>query len=353
MTTIIGSLGALPETLTKAARQSCASGNVVADPVSIDTPSPTQQEIPFPEQIKIWPQMVMSAAQQKLGGAIRVWTFAKALDESGSGVADKDSLLAYMKYLGVPTANRYRWLRSATQSRLLRPVRNGDRVLICGIDTAGRLISAKDIGQRCEIPACFLSGHHWKSKVWDLILTQFKNQPVSRASLSQITGVPIRTQIELERFGQVAVNRNWCLMQTDPKNITPCIEFAHPHAFVARIGDQSCVARQLPNNYTVPSRSGTPDGGSYRNNAYIAASAFVNSDSPESPRFSIVRSQENTFPVEGARCGRIYRLYFDQPKPLKRTARRLGNVGIHTPLFERLVVEHSRKGNTWYLERGV
>ncbi|MDY0280589.1 MAG: hypothetical protein RBR35_08505 [Salinivirgaceae bacterium] len=294
----------------------------------------------------------MAAAQQNLGGAIRVWSFAKALDESGSGVVDKDLLMDYLDFLGITRASRYRWLRAASASRLLRPVRNGSQFLILSIHNTGQIIDVPDIGPRCLTDAKTLTLTHWKSNVWDLILTQFKNRPVSRATLFQITGIPGRTQWELERFGHVQIHHNWCLTSVDPALITPYTEFSRPHAFTARIGKQPYIVYQLPNHYTVPNRSGMPDGGNYRRKTYTAASTSVKSDNPEC-KFSVVRCPESNFRVGGARCERIYRLYFDREKPFSRSLRRLGRNGVKGTLYRRIQVPRSKTKNGWYFEERI
>jgi hypothetical protein len=319
---------------------------------SSSSPAP-QESLVFPDEIRIWPQIVLQAAQQNLGGAIRVWTFAKALDKSGSGVIEKQQLLAYLESLKIPTASRYRWLCSASQNSFLRPVRNGESFLITGVQKIGQLIHSQDIGTRCLISSKTLTHSHWKSSVWDLVLTQFKNRPVSRSTLSNITCIPIRTQIHMERYGLVDVRQNWCVMDADPDLIHACNEFDYPYAFTAQIGNQLQVVRQLPNNYAVPRLSGAPDGGGYRRKSYTAASVSANSDSPESSRFSAIRIPGSNSQDGGARCGRSYRLYFDQPKPFKRTLRKLGRAGIHTTLFEQIVVPIRKSTSSWYREEAV
>lgn len=314
--------------------------------------SPILESPSFPDEIRIWPQVILRAAQQNLGGAIRIWAFAKALDASGSGVIEKESLLSYLEWLGVPSASRYRWLRSAAQSGLLRPVRNGAIFLINSIQRAGELINSEDIGCRCLITAKTLTHTHWKSSVWDLALTQFKNRPVSRATLLQITGIPIRTQVELERFGLVQAHRNWCITNTNPDLIDPYKDFARPHAFVARMARQPHIVYQLPNNYSVPKLSGTPDGGGYRRKTYAAASASVKSDSPE-PRLSVVRFQESDFLDGGARCEKIHRRYFDRSKPFTRALRRLGRTAIQGTLYQKTRTTIRKPRSNWYTEEQI
>jgi len=294
----------------------------------------------------------LQAAQQNLGGAIRIWTFAKALDSSGSGVIQKSQLLSYLEWLGVSSASRYRWLRTAVKSNFLRPVRNGSLYLISSIQKTGKQLDCSDIGPRCLVNARKLTFTHWKSGVWDLVLTQFKNQPISRATLFQITGVPSRTQLELERFGLVKVQHNWCIANVAPSLIAPYTEFSCAHAFVARFGKQSHIVYQLPNHYTVPKLSGSPDGGGYRRKTYTAASASVKSDTPESP-FSGVRFPESNFREGGARCEKIHRRYFDREKPFIRALRRLGRTGIEGTLYQKICVPKGKSKNGWYKEEKI
>jgi len=311
------------------------------------SPSQTNENPSYPIEIRIWPQIILRATQQSLGGAIRVWTFAKALDSSGSGVIQKSQLLSYLEWLGVSSASRYRWLRAAAQNNFLRPIRNGSLFLISGIQKTGKQLDCSDIGSRCLVNAGKLTFKHWKSSVWDLVLTQFKNQPISRATLSQITGIPSRTQLELERFGLVKVQHNWCITNVAPALIAPYTEFSCAHAFVAHFGKQSHVVYQLPNHYTVPKLSGTPDGGGYRRKTYTAASASVKSDTPESP-FSGVRFPEIAFRDGGARCEKIYRLYFDREKPFMRALRRLGRAGMEGTLYQKIDNPKGKSKNGWY-----
>jgi hypothetical protein len=315
---------------------------------SKDTPPPSS----FPIEVRIWPQLTLWATQQNMGGAIRVWAFAKALDPSGSGVVEKSRLLSYLEWMNVSSASRYRWLRSAVQSGLLRPVRNDSQFLITSIHKTGESLDCPDIGPRCLTDAKTLTLTHWKSNVWDLILTQFKNRPVSRATLFQITGIPGRTQWELERFGLVQVHHNWCISNVNPALITPYTEFSRPHAFTAHIGKQTRIVYQLPNHYTVPKLSGTPDGGGYRRKTYTAASASAKSDTPEY-LFSVVRFPESNFRDGGTRCGKIYRLYFDREKPFTRALKRLGRAEIEGTLYQKIHIPEVKTKNGWYREEKI
>ena len=331
-------------------------------PISFDSntapaplPSPSQENalsVCTKHEIRIWPQIILSASQQKLGGAIRVWSIARVIDAAGSGVVEKTTLLSALKTLEVPSASRYRWLQAAKNSKLLRPVRGGKQLLITGIQKTGRLLNCPDIGPRCLIRPQYLLRKHWKSRVWDLLLTQFKNRPVSRATLFQITGIPVRTQLELERFGQVKAHHNWCMTNIDISLITPYAEFSRPHAFVAQINQHSHIVYQMPNHYTVPRLSGTPDGGSYRRKTYTAASASVKSDNPEC-LFSVVRCSESNFRAGGARCGIKTRIYFDREKPFSRALRRLGRNNVEGTLYRRISVPRSKTKNGWYFEEQI
>ena len=319
---------------------------------SLPSPSQTTEPFSFPGEMRIWPQLTLWAAQRNMGGAIRIWAFAKALDPSGSGVVDKSQLLDYLKWLKVSSASRYRWMRSAIQSGLMRPVRSGSQFLICGIQNAGQILNCQDIGPRCLTDAKKLTHTHWKSNVWDLILTQFKNRPISRATLFQITGIPSRTQLELERFGHVQAQHNWCITNVDPALINPYTEFSRPHAFIAHIGKQTHIVYQLPNHYNVPKLSGTPDGGGYRRKTYIAASASAKSDTPESS-FSVVRFSESNFRDGGTRCAKIYRIYFDREKPFSRALKRLGRADIEGTLYQKISIPKVKTNSGWYREEKI
>lgn len=347
MTTISGSAAALKTTISESSRSTRASGCAAVGPGS---PSPALQN--FPDKIKIWPQIIMAAAQQNLGGAIRVWSFAKALDESGSGVVDKNLLMDYLDFLGITRASRYRWLHAASASRLLRPVRNGSQFLILSIHNTGQMINVPDIGNRCLMNPQDLAASFWKGIVWDLILTQFKGRPVSRATLGQVTGVPVRTQIELEKKGFTNALHNWCLTSVNVSLITPYTEFTRSYAFVAQINKQPYIVYQMPNRYEVPMQSGAPDGGNYRRKTYTAASASAKSDNPEY-LFSVVRCPEINSRAGGARCERIYRMYFDREKPFSRALRRLGCNGVEGTLYRKIQVSRNRTKNGWYFEEQI
>jgi hypothetical protein len=324
----------------------------VCPPAPLESVPPPQNST-CPAEIRIWPQLILCAAQQNLGGAVRLWSFARALDQSsGSGIIAKAPLFDYLKWLGVPSANRYRWLQSAIQNNFLRPVRNGSAYMISSVQQVGLLLNSDDIGNRCIILAKTLVRTHWKSSVWDLVLTQFKNRPVSRATLQQITSVPARTQVELERYGLVQSQRNWCVAQTSPGLITPYREFSRPHAFIAKIVRQNFVVYQLPNNYTVPRLSGSTDGGGYRRKAYAAASASAKSDNREIG-FPVVRFPENPFRDGGTRCEKIVRLYYDRQKPFVRALRRLGRAGINGTLYQKTTTATRKKSSGWYLEEEI
>jgi len=196
--------------------------------------------------VKILPDVIFSATKHnKPLGAFRVYFLAKSWDVGGSGFIPMKSFRSYLKGLGIPRADYYRWIEQAHELGLFR--RSGEAV---------RLVS----WQR----ACLLAGHSksrgfvsieteqfiakgWLSICWAAFVSSFKG-PVSRAAFERLSGVPERTQREYERKAQVLNFANYAHFDKVADNPEQAIAHHGEPGYYTKAGENR---RRLPNSRAV------------------------------------------------------------------------------------------------------
>jgi hypothetical protein len=145
--------------------------------------------------------MGVSSWTTKRGGAYRLYVLARTLDPNGSGHIESETIKAAAVALGVNPRTVDRWLASALAcgifqklySEILR-IPSQARVL--------RIFGGREIDKtKVIIPLKSLFKDGWRARVWAAYLKANHNgKPISQKKLEDITGVPVRTQKNLNRY---------------------------------------------------------------------------------------------------------------------------------------------------------
>lgn len=220
------------------------------------------------QTISIYPSITTAILKSEQAAAGRIWLLCRHLDHDGQGWLTVQQL---REQLTKPTLNlkvvgwrRLRQLLTAGEGVFWerRCSRSGeDRLWLFGIR---RLCQALEIehlsGERVELPLAALVGNI--GKVRAALYATFHagrvESPISRATLTEVTGVSERGQRTYDKQCQVTARPNYSLIapysaetqriQTY-QTMTPHFTFTDHRGRHGAVGKQY-TARQLPNSYT-------------------------------------------------------------------------------------------------------
>jgi hypothetical protein len=214
--------------------------------------------ITSPELVKIWPNLGLAAIRALMGGAFRIWVFAKSLDSSGSGVALQDNLWRFCENLGIHRKSFLRWKDSALEQGLLREVFRSKSqqigLVLTGHARAAQIFGGHQIGYPVLLPADLFAASGWRAWVWAAFQATFVSKPISRAKLREISGVPEQTQRDYERQVSVIKIRNFATTNFTKDYLAGFKEFERSYAFAFKdkYTKGEVIAYQLPNSYHPP-----------------------------------------------------------------------------------------------------
>lgn len=162
------------------------------------------------KRIKIYPDLLLTAARGNNGGAAKLWTLAKFFNPGGCGaIPNKDFRQFAIKDLKIKRGTYDVWLARALHIKLLE--RSGDNLILTGYARAAVILGVDHVGRPVNIPLEKLIKRGWLSYVWAswLLSHGFTDKPISRAALRDLSGVPERNQIEYERKAGVINHSNY------------------------------------------------------------------------------------------------------------------------------------------------
>lgn len=214
--------------------------------------------------MKAYAPAAVSAWKNKNGGAYRLALFAKELDAPGSGKVRADELRSYALSLGVKEQTLDRWLRRAIELRVLIPGRGG---WISRVSEAKAIAilspGVTRVGRAVEIDPHDLAGKNWRAAIWKAYYATTRGNPISRATMQDITGVAPNVQRRLDIQAGIAPpekgktefkKRNYAIIQKSAKqHLSAYQEFGGRKYFAFRVKGMKYdqIAYRLPNSYHV------------------------------------------------------------------------------------------------------
>lgn len=208
-------------------------------------------------QAKILPLLGIKADQDKGGGAWRLWVLAKYIDRVGSGIIYRKDLEESAQKFGIHSRSLARWLADSIKRKWLVDITRRDHKTLyrivnpahvaegLGITRAGSSWAVIDIRQ--------ILGEGWKPIVWASFLAGLPG-PVSRETLFELTGVPVRTQTHYESQSSIQYTHN-IAVSNRPADHTEGMQEAHSSAFEFtdyKRGRKTFTAWRLPDTRHVP-----------------------------------------------------------------------------------------------------
>jgi hypothetical protein len=319
--------------------------------------------------VRVLPFLAFASYGQKAGGAWRLWTLAKALDQAGSGVVVFEDLKNYVLEMGAGDKSFRRWLTDAKRRGWLHQVqrRDGSKVLILAglVRVAGALGVSDPGGNWIKVRAKDLVVDGWRGFVWAGYLTTFKG-PVSRERLEALTGVPQRTQALWEQTPGIEHEKNYAISGISGDHLTGFREHCRPASFEFRdrsTNEKNVIAWRLPDRRKVSSYTAElSNRGRLRKarrklSSLEAASCSAGSGHSGGCSMAAARGQSTGVGAQRGLSGEFefVRLYHDGYKGVKRELKRIGKLRRHDRLLGvREIYEHRRRGRdkpvrTWFV----
>jgi len=182
------------------------------------------------DRIKIYPDILVSAARGKNGGAAKLWTLAKHANrqhanfKGGCGSIPSKALRQYViNELKIKRGTYDQWLIQALHIKLLEHV--GDNLKLAGLARAAVILGTKDIKGPAYIPVDLFIKKGWLSWVWRSWLEVHKllkterqklEKPISRMALRELSGISERAQVDYEKKAGVINHAQYAKDTTRP-----------------------------------------------------------------------------------------------------------------------------------------
>lgn len=216
------------------------------------------------DTIRLFPSLAIAAQRRGLAAVCRLWLLTRAGDGAGRGVVD----LAYLRSwivddLGVYSWRRVRQLLTAGDPIFWRYDRAAGRLWLRSPGSVARSLDLERLrGRTVDIPLTELTGGAaaYNRAVYAAWHAGRRAAPVSRAAITEATGIPERTQRHYDQQGATQRRVNIALGAPADAIGRECNAADRGHAarefYDARgaRGTRRAVylAHQLPNSYQAP-----------------------------------------------------------------------------------------------------
>ena len=209
-----------------------------------------------PQELRIYPLILLAAIRTKQDIAARCWFIAKSLDPGGNGWVYKQALTDFLRKNNIGERQRRRWIAAALAAGLLfedHEIAYGTRPVyrLLNFRTGAEILGAADKSYPALIPTRLLLRRSWHPYAWAGYLATKGPNPISQAQLAELTGLSVRVIKKYTKLTPINDNKtvNYCQTDLDETHLTGMRENGRPSAFV---GYKRKVYFRLPNSYRVP-----------------------------------------------------------------------------------------------------
>jgi len=200
------------------------------------------------KELKVFPMIGLFAAMAGKSGSFRAWIIARNLD-NGTGRFLKVRLNQAIEDR-TTKRTRQRWIKEALQLGIFTVSRCGKYLRYISVDKVARVYHAPNIVKPIIVKSDDLFSPGWHGLLWAGYLdSRNDQQPISRETLERITGVQIRTQINLEKDNELIVKYHCQAVLgkvSDPQNAFENLQ-NNPDPSIRIKGNK--IIKQLPNTY--------------------------------------------------------------------------------------------------------
>lgn len=206
--------------------------------------------------MKLHPSIILSADQDERN-AFRASLLCKDCIGGRGGTVPVKVFKAYLKSLGVSRATSSRWIKKALELGFMTRFQSKEKdyYRVLSLYDLARRAGCKRLGTPVHVNAKDFAGRSFMRLTWAAYHVQFEGKPVSRATLTALTGVPERTQQDRENKAKVKQIPNYGIYgdynELSEKNPDLVVGlYDQPGVFVNGSTGELCV--QLPNSRSIP-----------------------------------------------------------------------------------------------------
>jgi len=149
-------------------------------------------------RVNVYTDLALAAIHAKKSGALRLWCFARMLDQGGRGCILAAELYKTLQGLKVTHTTFYRWLAQAKAAQFITEGRPGVLYLAALAKVAG-LLKVDRLTRKVEMPALKLTAKGWRAFVF---AATHNGRPTSRQTLEALTGISQRTQARYDHLAK-------------------------------------------------------------------------------------------------------------------------------------------------------
>jgi hypothetical protein len=219
-----------------------------------ETPTETPTETPETRTVRIYQSIALAALQRNLAPAMRAYLLLRDLDRAGAGMIPAADLRAALADIGLTWRRGRQILRAGEGIFWTRDKRN--RLFLHGPHRIAAALELERLtGQPAlvdysalaagiaETKAAFLAAFH----------TGRDANPVTRATVRRLTGIPESTQRHYERIAEIDKRANYALEEGDAPTGPAGRTFTYVD-WVGNVGEQGAKyrAETLPNTFLSP-----------------------------------------------------------------------------------------------------
>lgn len=277
--------------------------------------------------MKLYPEIILIASQnEEPVQGFRVCLIGKDFCGDRRGTVPVKVFRAYLKGLGISRATYSRWIKKALELGVMTRIRSGrtglDYFAFVSYARMAAIAGCKKLSAPVQIELDAFLERSWMSTVLAAYELRFNGKPVSRETLTALTGVSKSTQIYREKRAGVVQKRNvaiWGeyqeLAQKNPDFVIG--SFDKPGMYISKETGELC--QQLPNSREIPPEAVRPakKGSTNRSNNKLLALLPCGDEAKKQP--FVKRYSESP----------------DETKRIKRNLRKFSNFQAPAAIYER------------------
>ena len=241
------------------------------------------------KRIKIYPDIMLAAARQENGGAIRLWFLAKNFNAGGCGVIPNKAFRHYaINDLKVKRGVYDIWLARALHIGIIQ--RQGTNLKLAGYAAAAVIVGCDRIERGEYIPLEKFIKKGWLGYVWAAWIKShdLEDRPISRRTMRELSGIAERTQRIYHKQAGVESQSNYTKDTTRPgsKEMVDYInEFEQDKIKSKAFLNCKQITWRLPNSYQAKHIEAAARGRLRRINSQIKDLSFNGGRDPENEHF--------------------------------------------------------------------
>ncbi len=195
-------------------------------------------------EIKIHPEIIFEAKRRNLSlSGFRLWFLAKNYDR-GNGNIPVKSFRRYLKSIGINPKKASQWIDHAINQKLI--IKTSGFFRLTSWETGAKIAGCASLKRGVYLPISNFVNKGWLSWVWAAFLIHFRNRPVCRNTLHDISGIPPRTQYEYERKASVEIVANFADFGSVEDDPLLAIDLSLSEGHYTKAGR---IRRRLGNSY--------------------------------------------------------------------------------------------------------